>query len=158
MLASFSCKVDMGTYKNINDVFMLDTMLPAYAVAVRVCVETVQTWQKAFGLNHPVECIFEDGDFGRGKFIDLMRVERMPAPIFRDKKDYAGLQAADHLAWEQGNYTKRLKLAEGIIPVTSTLSKMLAIPHIHHAASLDNLLEICEKKGVPIKRSNIVIP
>jgi hypothetical protein len=157
-LLHVSCIVDMGIYNDIADVFMIQTMVPAFALGARVCVELVQNWQKDFGIEHPIECIFEDGDFGKGKFIDLMRVERMPAPIFKDKCDFPGLQAADHIAWESGSHLKRERAAGGPVKRTHPFTQQLAIPHLHIQATLANLLEVCERKGIPIKRSKVILP
>jgi hypothetical protein len=157
MLLGVSCIVDMGVYKQIDDVFQLQTMVPAFALGARVCVSLIETWQKQHSIEYPVECVFEDGDFGRGKFIDLMRVERMPAPIFKEKNDFPGLQAADYLAWEVANYMKR----ESVDPhqqARDSFSRLLAIPRLHIQATLASLLELCEKKGIPIKRGKIIIP
>jgi hypothetical protein len=137
---------------------MLQTMLPAYALGARVCVSIIEKWQQEYGINHPVECIFEDGDFAKGKFMDLMRVERMPAPIFKDKKDFPGLQAADHIAWEISNHFKKERAAKQPVSVRESFRRLLAIPHIHLPETLASLLEVCEKKGIKIKRSNIIIP
>jgi hypothetical protein len=158
MLLHVSCIVDMGVYRNIADVFQMETMVPAFALGARTCVSLVENWQKDFGIEFPIECIFEDGDFGRGKFMDLMRVERMPSPVFKDKADFAGLQAADHIAWEAGSHLKREQAARAPVPRTHPFTQQLAIPHLHVQATLENLLEICERKGIPIKRSPIVIP
>lgn len=155
MLVGLSCIVDMGTYREIDDVFQLQTMLPAYALGARSCVSMIEQWLKQFDIRHPCECIFEDGDFGRGKFIELMRVERMPAPIFKDKKDCPGLQAADHIAWEQGNYLKQERAGKPV-ELNHPFSQLLAIPHIHFQTTLESLLSIAEAKGIPIKRSKII--
>ena len=114
-------------------------------------------WQKEFGLEFPIECVFEDGDFGRGKFIDLMRVERMSAPIFKDKIDFPGLQAADHIAWEQSNFLKKEKVGKHL-PRRESFGRLLSIPHVHLQTTLESLLDVAEKKGIPIKRSGIIIP
>lgn len=157
MLLGVSCVVDMGTYNDINDVMMMDTMLPAYALGARSCVAILQKWQKEFSLEFPIECIFEDGDFGRGKFIELMRVERMPAPIFKDKQDFPGLQAADHIAWEQANFLKRERVGTHL-PRRESFGRLLSIPHIHLQTTLESLLNVAEQKGIPIKRSKIIRP
>jgi hypothetical protein len=157
-LLHVSCVVDMGVYNDIADVFLIQTMVPAFALGARVCVALIQDWQKSFGVEHPIECVFEDGDFGKGKFIDLMRVERMPAPIFKDKGNFPGLQAADHIAWESSSHLKRERKAGGPVPRTHPFMQQLAIPHIHIQATLANLLDLCERKGIPIKRSKVIIP
>jgi hypothetical protein len=158
LLLSVSCIVDMGNYRQIDDVLLIDTMLPAFALGARWCVAILEDWQKQMGIEYPVECVFEDGDFGRGKFIDLIRTERMPAPIFKNKIDFPGLQAADHMAWEQASHMKRELKAGTTLPTTQSFSRILSIPHLHKRTDLANLLDICEKKGVPIRRGKIVKP
>jgi hypothetical protein len=158
MLVSISCIVDMGDFRGMNEVLQLDTILPAFALGARFCVELLEIWQRNHEIDCPIECIFEDGDFGRGKFIDLMRVEHMPPPIFKDKKDFPGLQAADHLAWEQGNQLKRERKAGESLPFNESFSRLLSIPHIHRMTTLATLLDIAEKKGVPIRRGKIIKP
>jgi hypothetical protein len=158
MLLSVSCIVDMGDYREIGDVVLIDTMLPAFALGARWCVAILEGWQKEHGIEYPIECVFEDGDFGRGKFIELMRTERMPTPIFKDKKEFPGLQAADHIAWEQGSHMKRELKAGTALPASESFARLLAIPHLHKRTDLGNLLDICEKKGVPIKRGKIIRP
>lgn len=130
---------------------------PPYALGARSCVAVLQKWQKEFGLEFPIECVFEDGDFGRGKFIDLMRVERISAPIFKDKIDFPGLQAADHIAWEQSNFLKKEKVGKHL-PRRESFGRLLSIPHVHLQTTLESLLDVAEKKGIPIKRSGIIIP
>lgn len=158
MLVSISCIVDMGSFQGINEVLQMDTILPAFALGARHCVELLEMWQKNHEIQYPIECIFEDGDFGKGKFMDLMRVERMPAPIFKDKMDFPGLQAADHLAWEQGNQLKRERKAGTSLPCSESFSRLLAIPRIHRMTTLASLLDAAEKKGVPIRRGKIIKP
>lgn len=146
MLLSISCIVDMGDFRGINEVLQLDTILPAFALGARYCVEILERWKREYGIEHPVECVFEDGDFGRGKFMDLMRVERMPAPIFKNKKDFPGLQAADHMAWEQANHLKQERRAGAPLACTESFSRLLSIPRIHKSTNLGSLLDIAEKK------------
>ena len=81
----------------------------------------------------------------------------MPAPIFKDKKDFPGLQAADHMAWEVSNLMKKRRNNPGV-KVRDSFARLLAIPHLHIEATLESLLELCEKKGIPIKRAKIIIP
>ena len=91
------------------------------------------------------------------KFIDMMRHDKFPVPIFKDKGDCPGLQAADYLAWQQGNYLKGKRSRPTIKP-NEAFSRLLSIPHIHRAQTLSSLLDACEKRGVEIKRSKVIIP
>jgi hypothetical protein len=72
-----------------------------------MCNALVRKWQHALQIPQPVECIFEKGDFGQGQFNNLMRDEGADDPIFKQKDEYAGLQAADHYAWEQAFFLKK---------------------------------------------------
>jgi len=106
--------------------------------------------RQEYGITHKIETIFEDGDFERGKFIDLMRVEGMEAPTFKQKDDYAGLQLADLIAWEQSRNLKT-ELATGNAHPRLSFWRVLAVPHIHLEVTADALIHICEKKGVKPK-------
>jgi len=157
-LLSVSCIVEMGDYRQIEEVIQIDTMLPAFALGARWCIAILEEWQKKHGIEYPIECVFEDGDFGRGKFIELMRDERMPAPVFKNKEDFPGLQAADHIAWEQANHLKRERKTGQKSPARPPFARLLSVPHLHHVTDLGSLLDICEKKGIPIRRGKIIIP
>jgi hypothetical protein len=66
----------MGNYKEISSVLQIDTMLAAFALGAYSCVQMFNLWRKEHEIKHTIECIFEDGDFGRGKFIDMMRHDK----------------------------------------------------------------------------------
>ena len=96
-----SCIVNMSLYKQVDSVLDLQSIVPPYAFAARMCIERVRQWQDIFAINpkYEVENIFEVGDFGQGKFTDLMVDEEQPQPIYIEReKDFAGLQGADHYA------------------------------------------------------------
>jgi hypothetical protein len=147
MALGVTCIVEMSEYTEINTVLSLRTIVPPYALAARVCTARVDRWRHEHGIAEPVECIFEDGDFERGKFIDLMRVEGMPAPIFKDKKEFPGLQAADYLAWEmkyQATSQKDGKQAIQRLP----LQRLMSIPHVYLKPTKHELISLCEAKGI----------
>lgn len=147
MALAVTCIVEMSEYAEINTVLDLRTVVPPYALAARVCTERIERWRDQHGISEPIECIFEDGDFERGKFIDLMRVEGMPAPIFKEKKDFPGLQAADYLAWEMKTLvTARKKGKQGILP--AYLQRLTAIPRVSLKPTKHDLISLCEAKGI----------
>lgn len=156
MLFGVSCVVDMGDYRQLSEVFQLGQMVPAFALGARACISLLEKWQAFANIEYPIECVFEDGDFGRGKFIEIMRTERMPAPIFKNKGDFPGLQAADHVAWEQGNHLKKQRTGNPVSR-TPTFNQLLAIPHMHMQTTVESLLNVCEKKGIKVK-GKIIIP
>jgi len=52
---------------------------------------------------------FEKGDLDYGKFMNLMRLEGLPDPIFRDRKQLVALQSADLFAWEHNFELRRIR-------------------------------------------------
>jgi hypothetical protein len=147
MALGVTCIVEMSEYLEINTVLDLRTIVPPYALAARVCTARIDRWRHEHGITEPVECIFEDGDFERGKFIDLMRIEEMPAPIFKDKKDFPGLQAADFLAWLMKQQAQNQR--EGKQAINNILlQRLMAIPHVYLKPTKHELISLCEAKGI----------
>jgi hypothetical protein len=72
----------------------------------------------------------------------------MGTPIYKKKKDYAGLQGADHYAWEQSYFSKREQM--GIpTPHRNTLKLLLkAIPKLHVPTTTATLIDLCHEKGI----------
>ncbi len=102
-----SCIVPMDVYSNVSSLLELRDVVPPYALAARMCIEKLHQWERVFAIGEPAEYIFEAGDFEQGKFTELMIDEGEAVPIYKDKKDFAGLQGADLYAWEQFNALKR---------------------------------------------------
>jgi hypothetical protein len=147
MALGVTCIVEMSEYSDVNTVLDLRRVVPPYALAARVCTARVDRWRHEHGITEPVECIFEDGDFERGKFIELMRVEGQPAPIFKDKKEFPGLQAADYLAWEMNNQAKAQRSGNNAIQ-SVLLQRLMAIPHVYLKPTKHELIALCEAKGI----------
>jgi hypothetical protein len=147
MALAVTCIVEMKEYSEIETVLDLRTIVPPYALAARVCTDRIDKWRREHSIGQPVECIFEDGDFERGKFIDLMRVEGMPAPIFKDKNEFPGLQAADYLAWEMNSQVKVDKDGtKGVVRIL--LNRLMAIPHMYIKPTKHELIKLCETKNI----------
>jgi hypothetical protein len=147
MALGVTCIVEMSEYQEIETVLDLRKIVPPYALAARVCTDRVDRWRHEHTIEEPVECIFEDGDFERGKFIDLMRIEGMPAPIFKGKNDFPGFQAADYLAWEMNSHLKSEKSGSEL-PVRLLLQRLMAIPHLFIRPTKHELIKLCELKGI----------
>lgn len=147
MALGVTCVVEMSEYLEINTVLDLRTIVPPYALAARVCTARIDEWRQCHGIEGTVECIFEDGDFERGRFIDLMRAEGMPAPIFKGKKDFPGLQAADYLAYEMKEHVESQREGKQETP-SLLLQRLMVIPHIHLKPTKHELISLCEAKGI----------
>jgi Protein of unknown function (DUF3800) len=146
-----SCIVPMAVYNGVSSHLDLRTVIPPYALAARMCIERVRQWEKHFSVTHPVECIFEEGDFEQGKFTDLMVDEGNDMPIYKGKNDYAGLQGSDHYAWEVHSY---LKANSPIIdpswntPMVIPLQVLSTIPTMHIQPTQQTLIHLCESRGI----------
>jgi hypothetical protein len=149
MLFAVSAVVKISDYMEVNTVLDLRRVVPPYALGARLCIARLNEWQTKYIGGAPIETIFEDGDFERGKFIDLMRVEGLPAPIFKDKKDFPGLQAADHIAWELNTQVKtELSAGKNLPPQRDPYQRLLAIPHTAVTATQADLIKLCETKDI----------
>jgi hypothetical protein len=137
-----SCIVSMDVYEEANSILRFGDVIPAYALGARVCVAWIHWWQSNFDIKQPVETIFEEGDFGQGEFSNLMVSEGMEKPIFKKKKDFAGLQAADHYAWEQFYRLKQEK-KDSTAPFREILGSQLdLIPKRHLQPTAEGLVNL----------------
>ncbi len=151
IICGVSCIVDMRTYEGMSLLLDLRDKIPPYALAARTCVAQVHQWESHFSIQEPVECIFERGDLEQDKFTDLVRRDGGDPPIYKDKKDYAGLQAADHYAWEQFHYMKKSRTGS-YIPAREPLKFLLnLIPCIHAQVTQESILHICHDRGIDPK-------
>jgi hypothetical protein len=147
--------VPMQVYSEVNSLLDLRAQVPPYAVAARTCIELVRDWEKRFDVPEPVECIFEEGDFEQGKFTSLMVDEGATLPIYKKKIDFAGLQGADHYAWERANAMKP-KLVSGHIPHRLSFEMQLgAIPKLHLQSTAAHLINICHIKNIAIRQPGV---
>jgi hypothetical protein len=148
MHCGISCIVDMQIYNGVSSLLNLREIVPPYALAARTCLAQVNEWQRQFDVQEPVECIFEKGDFEQYKFTELVENEGGPSPIYKHKKDYAGLQAADHYAWEQFHYLKKERTGQHL-PARKAFKFLLnVIPHLHTQVTQAGLINLCHEKGI----------
>ncbi len=142
-----SSVIPMSLYQEVNSVLDLRQLIPPYALAARMCIEQLRQWEKLFAIGEPAEYIFESGDFEQGKFTGLMIDEGQQVPIYKAKKDFCGLQAADLYAWEQFNaFTKHQR--PDYVPRESGGRLIWGIPKMTVTTTLDRLVYLCEKKGI----------
>lgn len=140
--------VPMDVYNSVSSLLDLRQVVPPYALAARSCIELVRDWEKKFDVPEPVECIFEEGDFEQGKFTDLMVDEGMPIPIYKKKADFAGLQGADHYAWERSFSQKKNALDNPPPPRLPFLMLVGAIPKLHLLSTTAHLINVCHLKKI----------
>jgi hypothetical protein len=147
-----SCIVPLSLYRSIDSLLELSEVIPPYALAARMCMEKVSQWKTMMSIPEDVECIFEEGDFGQGKFTALMAYEGMPTPIYKKKDDYAGLQAVDHYAWEQAYFLKQ-HLKDASTEARPFFRMLItAIPKLHVEPTENTLISICHTKGIRPRR------
>jgi Protein of unknown function (DUF3800) len=140
--------VEMSTYNNISSLLDMRKVIPPYALAARLCLVKIHEWEKTFGVQEPVECIFEEGDFEQGKFTELIIDEGSDAPIYKPKAKFAGLQAADHYCWENFFFLKR-EAQKREFPARDSLKLLLnTIPTMDIQPTAATLINLCHAKGI----------
>jgi hypothetical protein len=149
-----SCIVPMRIYDEIEALIDLRKNIPPYALGARMCIARIHKWEAEFDIPYPVECIFESGDFGQGEFTKIMIDEGMEPPIYKNKIDYAGLQAADHYAWEQAYFLKNQIKGQHLPATVPLLLQLNLIPKLHAEVTRENLLGLCAAKGIRAKSWN----
>jgi hypothetical protein len=79
-----------------------------FTLCARACGRDVRKWAGVNFPTSPIEYVFECGDEGKGKLIEIMERDGFKTPIFKSKKPspadpqgmFTPFQAADFLAWE----------------------------------------------------------
>lgn len=151
MSCGISCILPISLYNQVNEVIDLERM-PPYALAARMCIKRLHDWEQLLAIGEPVEYVFEEGDLGQGEFTDMMVDEGEQKPIYKKKADFAGLQAADHYAWEQFNFLKRREKLPDIEGREILGRVIYSIPKLHVSPDLPSLLRTCELKGMEARR------
>ena len=146
-----SAIVPMDIYNDVSSLLDLRDVAPPYALGARMCIQRIRRWEQDYNIRPPVECIFEQGDYEQGNFTQLMVDEGEPAPIYKKKDDFAGLQGADQYAWEQFNFLRRKRIGAIDVPSISAFFLLESIPKLHTEARLDFLIRLCEAKGIDPK-------
>jgi hypothetical protein len=152
-----SCVIPMKLYNEVNSVLHLRDILPPYALGARICIRQLHKWEEYFSIGEPTEYIFEEGDFEQGKFTSLMVDEGQAVPIYKNKKDFVGLQAADHYAWEQAYFLKKRQRDPNFKARTDLSLLIYGIPKLHVEPSLEQLIGLCEIKGIKPRSIKLVI-
>ena len=138
----------MSVYDGVSSLLDLRAVVSPYAVAARTCIHMIQTWEKEFEVSEPVEYIFEEGDFEQGKFTDLMVDEGWQVPIYKKKKDFAGLQGADQYAWEELFHLKQELYNQNLVLRNSFKLLLEGIPKIRREITTASLIKLCEHKRI----------
>ncbi len=148
--------VPMDIYREVDSLLELRQKVPPYALAARTCIEMVREWEERFDVPEPVECIFEEGDFEQGKFTTLMVDEGMALPIYKKKADFAGLQGADHYAWERNFSLKKQQWTSTQVPLrVPFVMQLAAIPKRHLQSTTAHLINVCHLKGITIRQPGV---
>jgi hypothetical protein len=151
-----SCVIPMKLYNEVDQVLHLRDVLPPYALGARVCIRQLQKWEEFLSVAEHAEYIFEAGDFEQGKFTSLMIDEGQAVPIYKNKADFVGLQAADHYAWEQSYFIKKRQRYPTFESRTHLPLLIHGIPKLHIEPSLEMLIGLCEIKGVKPRAIRLV--
>ena len=143
--------IRMNVYNEVDALIELKEHIPPYALGARYCVDRIREWEKEFESADPVEMIFEEGDLGQTEFSRIMVGEGSDLPIYKKKKDFAGLQAIDHYCWELTNrlksQEKEKELNREFPPRIELVYLYESIPKLHIEPTTQTLLTICQERG-----------
>lgn len=93
--------------KRIDQSLLDHFNLEDYSLAGRTIAADIRRWAARDRMGKPITMFFEHGDKGRGKLMKAFESDGLPEPVFRRKKEYAPLQAADLLAYEIFNAAEK---------------------------------------------------
>lgn len=132
-----------------------DTFICPYVLAGRDCVATVNKELKKKGWNEPVKYVFERGDSGKGRLIDLLDAVGLPIPTFepsRDEGDIKGavqLQASDFAAYELRKAMKDHGENAPLWKYRRSLMGLAKLENYWMGYTKANLVELCKDGLIP---------
>jgi hypothetical protein len=119
----FGVVVDAQAVRDLCDLFEYPniTMLE---VAGSLMVMEVEQWRVRNNYQNSAEHVFEDGDVGKGRLSNAVKMATGKTPIFKPKKDipekgivgFTPLQASDILAYEIKKAASNASLQDGRVP------------------------------------------
>lgn len=104
--------VDLSKYNAANSKYLIEESLGSpYGLAARSCIGACENWISHNSITDPVEIIFENGATDSGQVEWICIRDSIPVPLFKDKRDFSPLEAADLLAYcaYQSRVQSRLK-------------------------------------------------
>jgi hypothetical protein len=106
VLWSFSSGIILADYDRVNTEFHLEEAHGGkYAMCALGSMTRMVGWMRKRDIETAV-AVFEDGDNGRGDFIDRYRAATGRSPHMVKKGEYVELQAADILAYEHAKLVR----------------------------------------------------
>jgi hypothetical protein len=103
----FGTVVAPSRLKGIDQSLLDHFNVEKYSLAGRTIAADIRRWATRERMGRPIAMVFEHGDEGRGKLMRVFKSDGLPEPVFRKKKEYAPLQAADMLAYEIFNAAEK---------------------------------------------------
>ena len=111
-----------------------------YSFIVGQVFFAIRDWAIADKSACPVDCLFENGDYGRGQAVDAAQkilketdfkeTCRIASFAWADQNEETPLQAADMLAWHLNLWRDRRR--KGIIKKRADFKSLLGIPMVYH--------------------------
>ena len=150
-------------FKATNEEFLLAESTSQFGYAACKCIHKIKEWADAKGHDFSqIVFIFEDGDVGKGKMLELAKVAFNTNPILWKKEKSVVLQAADLLAYENFQLCKRVlntapeELADQ--PLRDAMQYMWQFKGSDKWSYTDvhNLRQGCELAHIPLRESALL--
>jgi hypothetical protein len=147
-IASFSCSVEMASYRKYNEIYALEERIGApYAMAARGLAMTINQWKPHnVGAQDKLLLFVEEGTKHHGDMEEAFRRDGLSVPQ-RVPKNHPSVQPADLLAWEVHHYIRCLDNRRSMRKLYGHGGKS-----DRHGEFLDkDILRMCQAAEVPLR-------
>jgi hypothetical protein len=162
VIHGFSCGIVLSDYLEVNLKYKYRERTGGpFAMCGRGYIADVQKWHKAGRYkDYPIDFVFDDGDYEKGKLLTHLQTYRYPLPIFKyglpRKNDpsvvpVVPLQAADLVAWEHNKFMiARLTSESETVTMRRSLDQIRRkVPHKWQVITKKNMADACIHYNIP---------
>ena len=146
---SFSVAVPLAQYNEINKNYLFAEWNGyPYPLAGRLCMAYVREWAEYHLIVDPIEFVFEDEAKHKGQLKWLAEKDKLPTPIFKQKKECIALQPSDLIAWEHHRMlTQSAKTSRR--EYSAIFERLEKTSHQWEIVKLDDIKRVLERTGTP---------
>jgi hypothetical protein len=151
---SFSSAALLKEYNEMDALYPLHEAAGyPFAMCGRSCAAKINRWRQRNNIAEPIELIFESGTKHAADLFRVLKRDGLPLPIFKDKKEFGALQAADFVAWEHTKALTGLHLGtiKGLKDIRKSLAALNSIPNDWGVQTRNDLEVSCQMIGLPLR-------
>jgi Protein of unknown function (DUF3800) len=152
---SFASSVVLKDYNEVDALYPVHEALgQPLALCGRTCSARINNWRTRRKMVEPVEIVFEAGSKHFDDFKRIQARDLQPIPRQADKKEYAALQAADLVAWENTKALTDLEKGRisGLDEIRKSMEALTKIPNQWGVYVRADIVKSCELISLPLRR------